>query len=82
MTLLMSISNAYEPELLYSQSLHCWGMGHTTSLTFFWLCWVFVTACGLSIVGVSGGYSLVAVHGLLIAVASSFRYKGFSSCSA
>ena len=35
----------------------------------FWLRWVFVAACGLSLVAASGGYSL-AVHGLLIAVAS------------
>ena len=31
---------------------------------------VFVAACGLSLVGASKGYSLVAVHRLLIAVAS------------
>ena len=36
---------------------------------FFWLCWVFVAARGLSLVAASGGYSVV-VHGLLIAVAS------------
>ena len=36
---------------------------------YFWLCWVFVAACGLSLVAASGGYS-VAVRGLLIAVAS------------
>ena len=31
---------------------------------------VFVAARGLSLVAVSGGYSSVAVHGLLISVAS------------
>ena len=36
----------------------------------FWLWWVFVTAHGLSPVSMSGGYSLVKVHGLLIAVSS------------
>ena len=36
---------------------------------YFWLCWVFVAARGLSLVAASGDYS-VAVHGLLIAVAS------------
>ena len=35
-----------------------------------WLCWVFVAACGLSLVAASGGYSLVEVRGVLIAVAS------------
>ena len=37
---------------------------------YFWLCWVFFAACGLSLVAESGSCSLVAVHGLLIAVAS------------
>ena len=35
-----------------------------------WLCWVFIDAQGLSLVVVSGGYSLVAVCGLLIVMAS------------
>ena len=37
---------------------------------YFWLCWVFVAARGLSPVGASGGYSLVAVHGLRTEIAS------------
>ena len=37
---------------------------------YFSLCWVFVAACGLSLVVVSGGYSLAAVYRLLIKVAS------------
>ena len=36
----------------------------------FWLCWVSVAAHRLSLVAVSGGCSLAAVHGPLIAVAS------------
>ena len=32
---------------------------------YFWLFWVFVAACKLSPVAVSGGNSLVVVHGLL-----------------
>ena len=36
---------------------------------YFWLCWVFVAACGLSLVAARGGYSVV-VHRLLTAVAS------------
>ena len=39
-------------------------------LLFIWLCWVFVAARRLSLVAVSGGYSLLAVCGLPIAVAS------------
>ena len=34
-----------------------------------WLCWVFIAACGLSLVVTSGGYSLGVVCGPLIAVA-------------
>ena len=37
---------------------------------YFWLCRIFVAACGLSLVVASGGYSLVAVRGLLIVMAS------------
>ena len=37
---------------------------------YFWLLWVFVAAHGLSLVAASGGYSFVAVRGILIAVAS------------
>ena len=41
-------------------------------LFYFWLCWVFVAARGLSLVAASGVYSLVAVYGLLIEVGFSF----------
>ena len=34
----------------------------------FWLRWFLIAVCGLSLVVASGGYSLVGVHGLLIAV--------------
>ena len=37
---------------------------------FFWQCWVFIAARGLSPVADRGDCSLVAVHGLLIAAAS------------
>ena len=39
-------------------------------ILFFWLHWVFGAACGLSLVEASRGYSLVAVRGFLIAMAS------------
>ena len=47
-----------------------------------WLCWVFIAACGLSLVSASRGYSLVAIHGLLIEVASLVEEQcwGFNSC--
>ena len=37
---------------------------------YFWLRWVFIAACRLSLVAASGGLLFVAVHGLLTAVAS------------
>ena len=47
---------------------------------FFWLCWVFVSVCGLSLVATSRGYSLIVVHGLLIVVASLVVEHRLSSC--
>ena len=37
---------------------------------YLWLRWVFVAMSRLSLIADSGGYSLVGVHGLLIAAAS------------
>ena len=37
---------------------------------YFWLCWVFVAACKLPLVAVSGSYSLTAVPRLFIMEAS------------
>ena len=37
---------------------------------------------GLSLVVVSGGSSLVVLHGLLIVVSMGSRHMGFSTCSA
>ena len=37
---------------------------------YFWLHWVFIATRGLSLVAASGGYSLVVVCGLFVAVAS------------
>ena len=46
---------------------------------YFWLCCVFIAAHRLSLVVVSGGYSLVVVHGHLIVVASPFGEHGLSA---
>ena len=48
-----------------------------TYLFNFWLCWVFIAARRLSLVAVSGGYSLVALRGLLIVVASLIAQHRF-----
>ena len=44
---------------------------------YFWLCWVFVDVQAFPLVAASGGYSLIVVHGLLIAMASVFAEHGF-----
>ena len=41
----------------------------------FWLCWVFVAACRLPLVAGSRGYSLAAMGGLLITVASLAEHR-------
>ena len=41
-----------------------------------WLWWVFITACGLSLVVASGGYSPVAEYRLFIVVASLVAEPG------
>ena len=43
---------------------------------YFWLHWVFIAVRGLSLVVVSGGLLFVAVHRLLIAVASLVAEHG------
>ena len=40
------------------------------TVDFFWLCWVFLAACGLTLVEVNGGYALVVGLRLFIEVAS------------
>ena len=51
----------------------------------FWLCWVFVAGCGLSLVAASGGYSPLQCTGfslrwLLLLQSTGSRCVGFSSC--
>ena len=41
---------------------------------YFWLLWVFIARHRLSLVAESGGSSLVAVHGLLLVVASAVEH--------
>ena len=52
---------------------------------YFWLCWVFVAACGLSLVVASGGYSSLWCAGfslwwLHLLQSMGSRCMGFSSC--
>ena len=52
---------------------------------YFWLCWVFVAARGLSLVAVSGGYSSLRCVGLslwwlLLLRSMGSKHAGFSSC--
>ena len=51
----------------------------------FWLCWVFVAACGLSLVVASGGYSRCSAwashcSGFSLLQNTGSRHTGFSSC--
>ena len=55
-------------------------------IIYFWLCWVFVAACGLSLVVASGDYSSLRCTGfslrwLLLLQSAVSRRSGFSSCS-
>ena len=52
---------------------------------YFWLRWVFIAVCGLSLVAVSGGYSSLWCTGfslrwLLLLRSTGSRRAGFSSC--
>ena len=52
---------------------------------YFWLCWVFIAACGLSLVAASRGYSSLQCAGfslqwLLLLWSTGSRRTGFSSC--
>ena len=52
---------------------------------YFWLCWIFIAACGLCLVVASGGYSLLRCTGfslqwLLLLRSTGSRSMGFSSC--
>ena len=55
-------------------------------ILFFWLCWVFVAVCRLSLVEASGGYSSLRCTGfslrwLLLLRSMGSRHTGFSSDS-
>ena len=45
---------------------------------YFWLCWVFVAACRLSLVAASGGYP--SLWWLLLLWSTGSRHAGFHSC--
>ena len=49
---------------------------HFFLFIYFWLLWVFSAARAFSLVEVSRSYSVVAVHGLLIVVASLVAERG------
>ena len=49
--------------------LQCGNIFKKLMCIYFWLHWVFVAAHGIFLVATSRGYSLIAMHGFLIAVA-------------
>ena len=54
----------------------------TLKFIYFWLHWVFVAARGLSLASESRGYPLIAVHRLLIVVASPISDYGLETVQA
>ena len=69
-------SNIYFKDFLYL---------YINLFIYFWLHWVFIAARGLSLVVVSGGYSLLRCVGfslrwLLLLQSMGSRHAGFSSC--
>ena len=49
---------------------------HVYNFIYFWLNWVFIGACRLSLVIASGNYSVIAVHRLLIEMTFLFAEYG------
>ena len=47
---------------------------------YFWLHWVFITTCGLSLAAESGGYSPMQVLGLLFLGPRALGHSGLGSC--
>ena len=76
------------PPALGAQSLSHWAtreVPRSYLFIYFWLCWVFVDAHGLSLVVVIGGYSSLQWAGfslrwLLLLRSRGSRRAGFSSC--
>ena len=67
-----------------SESLWIYSFFFLMFLFYFWLCWVFVAACWLSLAVASRGFSSLQYVGLLqwlllLRITDSNR-KGFSSC--
>ena len=66
----------YDSNSLFLLSFFGCGDDVIISLYLFWLPWIFIVAHRLSLVAVSGGYSLVGVGGFLISVASLVAEHG------
>ena len=62
--------------LLYDSHLYNLFFFFLNLFIYFWLCWVFVAAHGLSLVGGERGLLFIAVRRLLIAVASLVAEHG------
>ena len=81
------IYNYCTPNKLILYSLICLGIFINLFILFiyFWLRWVFIAACGLSLVAASGGYSLLQhadfpLRWLLLLRSTGSRRTSFSSC--
>ena len=65
----MTTNSDYPSDLILRNPLFRFPFFLKIIFVYFWLCWVSLAACGLSLAVASGGYSLV-VCGLLIGVTS------------
>ena len=65
----MTTNSDYPSDLILRNPLFRFPFFLKIRFVYFWLCWVSLAACGLSLAVASGGYSLV-VCGLLIGVTS------------
>ena len=57
-----------------------WICSSVASVYHFWLCWVCVARCGLSLVVASGGHSSLHCSGFYCCTAWALGHSGFSSC--
>ena len=77
--------SAFKGYTYYSDVLGFFFLSLFILFIYFWLCWVFVAARGLSLVVASGGYSLLRCEGfslrwLLLLRSTGSRCAGFNSC--
>ena len=79
-----SISNVYQ--IIHLLKIHILSFFKIYFIYYFWLCWVFIAVCRISLPAASRGYSSLRCTGfslqwLLLLQSTGSRHAGFSSCS-